>query len=349
MRILIDSETFLLEHRRQFASLVRARLEPSLFDFGANERLRMVFDLEMHLAFLGEAVRCDTASIFVEYAIWTNQLLISCGGDSLDFRACLLAIDTQIEESGRGDWVKLARHNLAEGLRQLEIVQPVAQTYLSPDNPYLALANAFLNDCINLRRNEALEGIQNAIQRGISVKDVYFQVITPVMHELGRLWHLNKITIGLEHYCTAVAQMAMAQLFPLLFDGAAKKRRLVSACVPGELHEIGARMVSDMFELHGWDTVFLGADVPVDSVVDVIVRHNASVLAISVTMGANLSAVSCLMDAVRASSASAKVKILVGGAAFNVDNALWQRLGADGWAADAQVAIELADGWSKAV
>lgn len=344
--MLIDSETLLLDHRHEFASLVRARLEPSLFDYGTNERLRMVFDLEMHLAFLGEAVRCETASIFVEYAIWTNQLLLSCGGDSLDFRACLLAIDAQLEEAGRGAWVKQARHNLAEGLRQLEIVQPVAQTYLSPDNPHLALANAFLNDCLHLRRNEALEGIQNAIHSGVSVKDVYFQIITPVMHELGRLWHLNKITIGLEHYCTAVAQMAMTQLFPLLFDGAAKKKRLVSACVPGELHEIGARMVSDMFELRGWDTVFLGADVPVDSVVNLVVQHNASVLAISVTMGANLSALSRLIAAVRANSDSAKVKILVGGAAFSVDDSLWQRLGADGWATDVQVAIKLADGWS---
>jgi methanogenic corrinoid protein MtbC1 len=345
--MLISSEISLLEHRHELAKQVRSRLEPSLFDFGANERLRMVFDLEMHLAFLGESVRCDVASIFVEYAIWTHQLLLSCGGDSLDFRVCLLAMDTQLLESCRGDWVKVARHNLAEGLRQLDIVQPVAQSYLSPDNQYLDVANAFLDDCLNLRRNEALEGIQNAIKRGISVKDVYFHVITPVMHELGRLWHLNKITIGLEHYCTAVAQMVMAQLFPLLFDGAAKKKRLVSACVPGELHEIGARMVSDLFELNGWDTVFLGADVPVDSVVDVILQHNASVLAISVTMGSNLSAVSGLIAALRANPACSKVKVLVGGAAFSVDSLLWQRLGADGWAADPQVAIELADGWRE--
>lgn len=343
--MVISSETLLLENRREFAALVRARLETSLFAFGANERLRMVFDLEMHLAFLGEAVRCDVVSIFVEYAIWTNQLLLSCGGDSLDFRACLLAMDAQLQESGRGDWVRVARQDLAEGLRQLDTAQPVAKSYLTPDNPHLAVANAFLNDCLNLRRGGALEGIQNAIKTGISVRDIYLHVITPVMHELGCLWHRNKITIGLEHYCTAVAQMVMAQLFPLLFDGAAKKKRLVSACVTGELHEIGARMVSDLFELNGWDTVFLGADVPVDSVADVIVQHNASVLAISVTMGANLSALSRLILAVRDSPACANVKILVGGAAFGVDSSLWQRLGADGWAADVQIAIKLANAW----
>ena len=104
----------------------------------------------------------------------------------------------------------------------------------------------------------------------------------------------------------------MSQLFPLIFNGDAKKKRLVSACVAGELHEIGARMVSDLFEMNGWDTVFLGADVPIDSAVDVVIQHNTHVLAISVTLGANLSAVSKLIAAVRANPACAKVKILVG-------------------------------------
>ena len=344
--MVINSEIALLEHRREFAILVQDRLDPGLFAFEANERLRMVFDLEMHLAFLGEAIRCDVSRIFVEYAIWTNQLLLSCGGNSLDFRACLLAMDAQLVESGRGAWVVAARHCLAEGLRQLDIAQPVSQSYLTSDNPHLILANTFLNDCLNLRRGQALERIQNAIAGGTSVKEIYFHVITPVMHELGRLWHLNKITIGLEHYCTAVAQMVMSQLFPLLFDGSVKKKRLVSACVAGELHEIGARMVSDLFELHGWDTVFLGADVPVDSVVDVVIQHNANVVAISLTLCANLGAVSRLIAAVRAKPECIKVKILVGGAAFNVDGSLWQRLGADGWAKDAQVAIALTNSWS---
>jgi methanogenic corrinoid protein MtbC1 len=343
--MVITSETSLLEHRSEFADMVRARVDANIFAFDANERLRMVFDLPMHLAFLGEAVRCDVVRIFVEYAVWTNQLLLSCGGESRHFRSCLAAMDAQLQESGRGEWVAVARHCIAEGLRQLDVVQPVSESFLREDNPHLLLAKTFLDECLNLRRTAALEAIQNAVNRGLSVNDAYIYVISPVMYELGRLWHLNKITIGLEHYCTAVAQMVMSQLFPLIFNGDAKKKRLVSACVAGELHEIGARMVSDLFEMNGWDTVFLGADVPIDSAVDVVIQHNTHVLAISVTLGANLSAVSKLIAAVRANPACAKVKILVGGAAFNVDNTLWQRLGANGWAENSQVAIALANSW----
>jgi methanogenic corrinoid protein MtbC1 len=141
--------------------------------------------------------------------------------------------------------------------------------------------------------------------------------------------------------------MVMAQLFPLIFDGSAKKSRLVSACVPGELHEIGARMISDLFEMNGWDTVFLGADVPVESVVNTVIQHNARVLAISVTLAAHLSAVSEMILQVREHPDSSKVKILVGGAAFSIDNTLWLRLGADGWAEDIDDAIALVNSWES--
>lgn len=342
----VNSEVSLLARKSEFANLVRQRLDPDVWSVGGNERLRMVFDLEMHLAFLGEAVRCDASRIFIEYAIWTNQLLLGSGGDSAIFRACLLAIEAEIHASGRGEWVLAARQCLAEALRQLDIAQPASQTYLTDDNPYRVVAEAFMNDCLSLRREQALEKIKAVVEAGTSVRDVYCHIIAPVMHELGRLWHLNRITIGQEHYCTAVAQMLMAQLFPLLFDAAPKKKRLVSTCVAGELHEIGARMISDMFELNGWDTVFLGADVPVDSVVDMLGQHQASVLAISVTLAANLSAVSNLVAAVRARPECAAVKILVGGAAFNGDETLWKKLGADGWAEDFTVAINLASSWS---
>jgi methanogenic corrinoid protein MtbC1 len=345
--MIVNSEHELLAQKHVFADLIRTRLNPAFFAETENDRLKMVFDLEMHLAFLGEAIRCKTPRIFSEYAVWTNQLLITSGGNTQDFRVCLLQIDVQIQKSCTGTWVEAAHHCIAEALFRLDEIQPVSDCYFKSDNPHKQLAEAFLNDCLNLHRNEAMEKIHHAANNGTSVNDIYMHIITPVMHELGRLWHLNKISVGHEHYCTAIAQMVMAQLLPWIFDGSPKKSRLVSACVAGELHEIGARMVSDLFEMNGWDTVFLGADVPVESVIDTVIQHNACVLAISVTLAAHLSAVSEMILRVRADLDCVKVKILVGGAAFSTDDTLWQRLGADGWAVDIDDAIALANKWAR--
>jgi methanogenic corrinoid protein MtbC1 len=345
MRIPVHDEKELVKHRRLLANLVRERWHPQVFNFNENERWKMVFDLETHLAFLGEAVRCRLPRLFIEYITWTHVLLLTSGGDSEQFRECLLALDKQIEESGTGDWKDTAHTYIADAIEQMATALPRSESHLVDSNPHKELAEAFLNDCLRLQRRAATAKIHAAVERGVPVVEIYLDVLTPVLHELGRLWHLNKITVGHEHYCTAVVQMVMAQLFPHIFDGSPKKGRLVATCVAGELHEVGARMVSDLFEMNGWDTVFLGADVPKESVINTLIEHDAHILAISVTLGSHLGEVSEMIEAVRASLPCARIKILVGGAPFNVDHTLWQRLGADGWAPDGQNALAIAEPW----
>lgn len=344
--MLIHTESELLQRKADLARLLRQRLDPVWFEFGSDERLALVFDLEMHLAFLGEAVRLKVPRLFTEYATWTYQLLLTAQGDGDRFEACLRAIADLLRDSAHGDWVAQALGDVEAACASMRTAPLPDASYWRDDNPHRALGEAFLDACLHLRRSQAGALVQQAIKNGVPVPEIYTDVITPAMRELGRLWHQNRVTVAQEHYCTAVAQMVMAQLFPTIFDDDRKPAgRIVSACVAGELHEIGARMVADLFEMAGWDTAFLGADVPHDSVVDMLIETEAQVLAISVTLAANLSDASALIAAVRAAPACAPVKILVGGAAFNVEPTLWQQMGCDGWAPDPATALALADRW----
>jgi signal transduction histidine kinase/ActR/RegA family two-component response regulator len=83
--------------------------------------------------------------------------------------------------------------------------------------------------------------------------------------------------------------------------------------------------------------------VPVRGVVQALVEHRADLLAASATMTYHLPAVIDLIAAVRAEPACAKVKVMVGGRLFQAEPGLWQRVGADGHAADADEACRLAD------
>lgn len=342
----IQNASELLQRKPDLARQWRTMLEPAWFEVGGNERLAMVFDLEMHLAFLGEAVRLGVPRLFTEYATWSYQLLLTAGGDGERFETCLRALAALLRTEGRGDWVAVALADIDTACTVMRSAPLARASHWQDDNPHRALGEAFLDACLHLRRQQALAMVQQARQRGVPVADLYTHVMTPAMHELGRLWHQNQATVAQEHYCTAVAQMVMAQLFPAIFDSDRPPvGRIVCACVASELHEIGARMVADLFEMAGWDTVFLGADVPRESVVDMLVETDAQVLAISVTLAANLGCAEALIQAVRAAPACAAVKVLVGGAAFNVEPTLWQTLHADGWAPDPQSALELAAGW----
>ncbi len=158
---------------------------------------------------------------------------------------------------------------------------------------------------------------------------------------MGRLWQTNQISVAQEHFCTAATQMVMSQLYPYLFTGEHKERRALVACVGGELHEIGARMVADFFEMSGWDSAFLGANTPPESILRMAEERRADVLALSATMTFHVSRVRDLIAAARAASLPAR--ILVGGYPFNLSPDLWRKVGADGYAPDAAGAVTAAE------
>jgi methanogenic corrinoid protein MtbC1 len=171
---------------------------------------------------------------------------------------------------------------------------------------------------------------------------VYLHVFQPAQYEIGRLWQTNRITVAMEHYCSAATQLIMSQLYPHVFATAKNGRTLIATCVSGDLHEIGVRMVADFFELAGWSTFYLGANTPDGSVIATVVERRSEVLAVSATLSCHVAAVRTLIRAVRLDPAAAGVKVLVGGYPFNQDPQLWRTVGADGWAPDAREAVSFA-------
>jgi methanogenic corrinoid protein MtbC1 len=118
---------------------------------------------------------------------------------------------------------------------------------------------------------------------------------------------------------------------------------MVAMCVGGELHEIGVRMVADFFEMEGWDTYYLGANTPATTILQAIKDRSADILAISATMTFHVGQVEQLIDTLRASDIGRNTQIMVGGYPFNLSPGLWRHVGADGFAANAQDAIQQAN------
>ena len=135
----------------------------------------------------------------------------------------------------------------------------------------------------------------------------------------------------------------MSQLYPYLQVRPKTGRRLVATSVSGELHEIGLRVVADLFEAEGWDVIYLGANTPEESIIHTLEEMNPDLLVISATMSFNLPAVERLIALVRASEAGRSLKIMVGGYPCNVDANLWHQLGADGYACDVHEAFTTAE------
>ena len=205
----------------------------------------------------------------------------------------------------------------------------------------LNLGRRYLDLLLDARRQEAMQVITSEVERGLPVGDAYVDVLQPVMYEVGRLWQTDEIDIATEHYVTAATQLLMARLFPQAMATRRISRSMVGCCLGSELHELGMRMVCDVFEFEGWDTYFLGAITPSGSLVKVIRDRRPDLVCISATMAFGLPGIRTLIRELRAGCENPP-RVMVGGLPFLINPDLATVVGADATAPDARQAATAA-------
>lgn len=166
------------------------------------------------------------------------------------------------------------------------------------------------------------------------------QIIQPAMYEIGDRWSRGEITVGQEHLATAITQRVMAIYYPMILELPRLKGTIVVTASPGELHEIGTRIVADLLEISGWDVHYTGAHTPALTVIDLLQSTRAQFLCVSTTLVASLPAVAALIEQVRGACGPAAPRILVGGQAYMQKQSLWREVGADSFALTARAGID---------
>jgi len=309
--------------------------------YGEAGRARCAEDAGFHLDHLRAALAHGSLELFVDYVRWARTLLAGRGVPDTDLLANLdviravLAADPALP--ARDEVLAI----LAEGASSLSSLLADPPSFIDAESPHAGLARRYLDALLACDRRTAAALVLDAVAGGLSVEDLYLDVFQVAQQELGRLWQMNRISVADEHYCTAATQLVMSQLYPCIFSTERVGRRMVVACAAGELHEIGARMVADFFEMKGWDSYYLGANTPAGGVVSTVVGRGAHVVALSATMSHHVGAVADLVRAIRARPEAAAVPIIVGGRPFNLAPELARNLGADGSARSARAALAL--------
>jgi MerR family transcriptional regulator, light-induced transcriptional regulator len=183
-------------------------------------------------------------------------------------------------------------------------------------------------------RASALRVVEDALTGGMSVPQVHLQIIQVAQYEIGRLWETNAISIAVEHQATAISQLALATLYARLPRARGNGKRVLLACVEGELHDMGSRIVADFLEMDGFDVRLLGANVPATSLAQRVDEYSPHLVALSATMAFHLPALEQAVARVR-SSRHGHVPILVGGRAFGWSTVPAAKLDVQGFAKDA--------------
>jgi methanogenic corrinoid protein MtbC1 len=320
------------------------KLQPDMAQrYSSHQKENFQKDVAWTLSFLAESIWAGQPVLFEEFVSWLKTFLISVKVPMKDVAESFELIKKRVNEVCSKEENEMVNPFLTKAISML-ISDEQLISMPAMDNNLSTFAKKYLNHLLKGERNEALTLVLEEVKGGVHVKEMYVQVFQPVQYEIGRLWQTNKISVAQEHFCTGATQLVMSQLYPYSFTGERNSKKMVTACVPGELHEMGARMVTDFFELHGWDTYYLGANMPIESVVRYLSEIKPECLAISATMTFHVSAVEEMIRKIRsAPDVSPNLIILVGGYPFKVAEGLWASVGADGYAPNASEAIELAN------
>jgi len=310
--------------RQILASRIEAHCRAHGFNVGALETARL-------LSYLGDAFTTGSRKLADSF-LSSQQFDFDC---LASIRDCLAQELTAAER-------EFVTACIDHALQREKTGPEASDSLILPENPCRALAQRYLATLLAKDRRAAREIITEAIAGGIDIRAIYLQIFQPVLYEVGRLWQLNRISVADEHFFTAATQSIMIELYQQIITGPRIGKTLVAACVGSELHEIGIRMVADFFELNGWDTYYLGAGVSQEAIVKAIVEKKADWVALSATMTCHIGNTRELIEEIRSAITDRSITIMVGGRPFINHRGLWQEIGADLWAEDAEQAIVVA-------
>jgi methanogenic corrinoid protein MtbC1 len=174
--------------------------------------------------------------------------------------------------------------------------------------------SAYLNHLLSGKKAACMKVVSELLADEIDILELYVQLFQRAMYEVGELWESNRISVAVEHLATAITESLFALAYPTIFGAEHIGKTAVISCGVNEYHQIGGKMVADVFELYGWDGYFLGANTPVEDLLHFISERNPDVLGLSLSIDTNVPAMRETIERVRGEYP--RLDIIVGGQAF---------------------------------
>lgn len=177
----------------------------------------------------------------------------------------------------------------------------------------------------------AIAAALDAVESGrVPVEHLYCATLGPLLERVGARWHAGELRVWEEHLETAGIRALIEACRPHVRAAQAATRALhpgtapataLFACPPQEAHVLSLRMLADRFGMAGWECYYLGADVPVDEIVDAALTLRVGLIVLTAATHFERLYLHDLVDGIRARTPG--IRLLVGGPAFSRDHADW--------------------------
>jgi len=173
------------------------------------------------------------------------------------------------------------------------------------------LRDEWVSHCLAFNEQKAGEVLTQALAM-YPPEIVFSGIIGAGIAEIGHSWFVGDVTVQQEHFAS---ELAMRRLKGMIEAAPAPTRRgrILTACPAGEEHTLGMSAFTLLLRRAGWDVVYLGANVPVETMAATIERIQPDLICLAAQ---RLATASSLLDVVGAVE-DLDVPIAYGGRIFN--------------------------------
>ena len=194
---------------------------------------------------------------------------------------------------------------------------------------------------ITRQRNEIQGMVAAAIEEGIDPNSIIDDGLIAAMDVVGQQFSDSDIFVPEMLVSALTMKLGLEKVKPLLKSEAAKpKGMIIMGTVKGDIHDIGKNIVLMMLEGAGFEVVDLGVDLTVEKLVERIEAIGPDLLGLSALLTTTMPEMERVIHELGAKGLREKLKVMVGGAP--VSKSFAEKIGADGYGADAAEAVQLA-------
>ena len=198
-----------------------------------------------------------------------------------------------------------------------------------------ALADAIIKG----DQNSAVEITRSAIDEGTEAKAILNNGLIAGMDVVGARFKKNEIYIPEVLISARAMKMAIEILEPeLIKAGVEPIGKLLIGTVQGDLHDIGKNLVAMMLKGAGFEVIDIGVDISAEKFVQQAQATGVQLVGMSALLTTTMQGMEKTIKALKEAGVSAK--IMIGGAPVTQNYA--DKIGADGYAADAASAVDTA-------
>ena len=201
---------------------------------------------------------------------------------------------------------------------------------------------------LNMDEKGAARTAQEAIESGLDPYEAISRGLVIGMNKAGDLYENEEYFVPEILICSDAMYAGLDILRPhLKKEENGNKVGCVIGVVQGDTHDIGKNLVKIMLDVAGFEIHDLGRNVPLANFVEKAKETNADLICLSTLMTTTMDTMATVIEMLKEEGIRDRFKVLVGGGP--ISQAFADRIGADGYAANAATAVKVAKALSGIV